>query len=251
MSLDPVKLGLELEKKVANGVYRRYYRRARPGGWYGGIASADCCGCNLRCVFCWSGQARDHPERTGKMYSAGHIFKVLSDCARNFGYTKMRITGNEPTIGRNHLFRFMELCEQDNFFFILETNGILLGYDSSYCNQLAKFRKIHVRVSLKGTNQTEFSMLTGAKPESFNLQLNALENLTNAGVSCNPAVMLSFSPKKNLSLLRAKIQNIDPSLADAIEEEYVLLYPITIERLNAARIKPLIAYDLHNVRKVA
>lgn len=242
MPFDPVRVALELEKQVSDGMYRRYYRRARPGSWYGGIATADCCGCCLKCVFCWSGVPRDKP-RECKMYAAGHIFRMLKECAEKFRYTKIRLSGNEPTIGRNHLFRILELCEENNYFFILETNGILLGHDKVYCDQLAKFGKVHVRVSLKGTTPSEFSMLTGAIPNSFNLQLKALENLLNAGVSCHPAVMLSFSSKRNYSALKTRLTNIDASLENAIEEEYVILYPVTVERLSRAEIKPLIAYQ--------
>ncbi|RLF22604.1 MAG: molybdenum cofactor biosynthesis protein MoaA, partial [Thermoprotei archaeon] len=58
---DALKLSEAIEKIVVRGVERKYYRLVRGGRWYGGIATADCCGCNLRCVFCWSGAPRDHP----------------------------------------------------------------------------------------------------------------------------------------------------------------------------------------------
>lgn len=38
---DPIKLAKEVEKVVTRGELRRYYRAARPGRWYGGIATAD------------------------------------------------------------------------------------------------------------------------------------------------------------------------------------------------------------------
>ncbi|MCS7131694.1 MAG: molybdenum cofactor biosynthesis protein MoaA, partial [Hadesarchaea archaeon] len=40
--LDPIKLADDIEKIVVRGELRKYYRVARPGRWYGGIASADC-----------------------------------------------------------------------------------------------------------------------------------------------------------------------------------------------------------------
>ncbi|MEM4889814.1 MAG: molybdenum cofactor biosynthesis protein MoaA, partial [Thermosphaera sp.] len=55
--LDPFKLTTIAEKQVTrlrNGVLERRYYRFRGGRWYGGIATGDVVGCNLRCKFCWS-----------------------------------------------------------------------------------------------------------------------------------------------------------------------------------------------------
>ena len=66
---------------------------------------------------------------------------------------------------------------------ILETNGILIGADESYARDLARFNNLYVRVSLKACNQTEFSAVTGAIPEGFQLQLQALESLARFGAN--------------------------------------------------------------------
>ncbi|MDI6819313.1 MAG: radical SAM protein [Candidatus Hodarchaeaceae archaeon] len=242
-SFCPVKLADDIEKIVAKGELRKYYRTARPGRWYGGIASADCCGCCLRCVFCWSGAPRDSSEIIGKFYTPEHILSKLDACARKFGYSQLRISGNEPTIGKEHLLKLLELVQQTDYSFILETNGILLGHDKDYAQQLSKFDKVHVRVSIKGVNEQEFSTLTGAAPEAFELQLKALGNLLDAGVSCHPAVMLSFSPREGLDELSSRLNEIDPSLSKNVEEEYVFLYPHVVERLRRAGLRPRVAYS--------
>ena len=244
---DPLDLAREIETVVTRGELRKYYRTARPGRWYGGIASADCCGCCLRCVFCWSGAPRDNPGGIGKFYSPEHIFGKLDACARKFGYKQLRVSGNEPTLGKEHLLRLLELVDQSGYLFILETNGILIGWDKSYARELSRFKCLHVRVSIKGTDEHEFSVLTGAKPEAFGLQLKALENLLNAGVSCHPAVMLSFSPKEGLQGLLKRLEAIDKSLLKQVEEEYVFLYPHVVERLRRAGIKPRVAYAPNRV----
>ncbi|MEM2123167.1 MAG: radical SAM protein [Candidatus Bathyarchaeia archaeon] len=240
MLYDPLRLAAEVEGIVAKGRLRRYYRVARPGRWYGGIATADCCGCCLRCVFCWSGAPRDNPGGIGRFYSPEEVHRGLIGCAEKHGYGQLRVSGNEPTIGREHLFRMLDLIDQTRYRFILETNGILI--DPSYARQLSKYNCVHVRVSLKGASPEEFSTLTKAKPEGFSLQLNALRNLLDAGVPCHPAAMLSFSTKKRLKALKAELHGIDPSLARELEEEYVFLYPHVAERLSREGIKPLIAY---------
>jgi len=247
MPYHPVQLAEQTERIVAQDMLRKYYRTARSGRWYGGIASADCCGCNLRCVFCWSGAPRDNPERMGEFYSPKHIFNTLTTCAKKFGYEQLRVSGNEPTIGKDHLLKLLELIDQTRYKFILETNGILIGHDANYARQFSRFKSLHVRVSIKGTSQQEFSKLTGALPETFDLQLKALENLLNAGVSCHPAVMLSFSPEENLHKLEDKLREIDSRLAEGVEEEYVFMYPHVVDRLRRAGINPRVAYEPNRV----
>jgi uncharacterized Fe-S cluster-containing radical SAM superfamily protein len=238
MWIDPVKLAEETEKVVIKGASRKYYRLARPERWYGGISSAYCCGCNLRCVFCFSGFPRDNPQSIGQFYEPKQVFKELLSCAGENGYEQLRITGNEPSLGKEHLFGVLELVEKTPFLYILESNGILIGYDEDYAKQLAKFKRVHVRISLKGTDNQEFSRLTGANPNAFDLQLKALENLTKYEVSCNPAVMISFSSSKNVERLKERLCNIDCSFDDCLEEEQVILYPPVVKRLDENGIKP-------------
>ena len=226
---DPVKLAQAMEKIVVKGILRKYYRVVRADRWYGGIATADCCGCCLRCIFCWSGAPRDRPAEIGRFYEPEQVFSKLISCAEKHGFELLRVSGNEPTIGRSHLLRLLELVDQTRFKFILETNGILIGYDPSYAHQLSKFKCLHVRVSVKGTCPEEFTMLTGAVPEAFSLQLKALENLLNAGVSCNPAVMLSFSKQENIVKLKEQLREIDSTLTNEFEEEYV--FPVSYTHL--------------------
>jgi uncharacterized Fe-S cluster-containing radical SAM superfamily protein len=96
---------------------------------------------------------------------------------------------------------------------------------------------VHVRVSLKGCNEEEFAMLTGAKPEGFKLQLKALQKLTDAGVSCHPSVMASFSPKKNLQKLAHRLKQISSNLAEELEIEELILYPHVIRRVHLHKLK--------------
>jgi len=236
---DPLRYAEQVRAVVARGNLRRYYRVARPGRWYGGIATADCCGCNLKCIFCWSGYPRDHPE-VGELRSPAEIYEKLTGCASKFGYTLLRVSGNEPTLSPDHLLELLELVDASNYRFILETNGTLI--DRSFAKRLSRFKNLHVRVSLKGTNEQEFGMLTGAKPEAFNLQLLALRHLLDERVSSHPAIMLSFSPPDGLEKLKERLREIDEGLVNQVEEEYVFLYPHVIEKLERAGISPRVAY---------
>ncbi|MEM0257680.1 MAG: radical SAM protein [Thermofilum sp.] len=231
-----------MRERVARGSARKYYR-FRGGRWYGGIATADCVGCNLRCVFCWGSHARDNFASVGVFLEPEEVYARLARIAEKRGYDLVRISGNEPTLAWQHLLRVLELFEEDGRFrFVLETNGITLGADRGKARDLSKFSCVHVRVSLKGASEEEFHLLTGARPEFYAVQLNALRNLLDYGVSCHPAVMLSFSAPDSADRLKERLTAIDPVLVREFEEEYVFLYRHVVEQLRRAGLKPRVAY---------
>ncbi len=233
---DPLELAERLLPVVTRGRKRKYYRLGRKGMWYGGIATADCLGCSLKCVFCWSNKPRDNPERIGEFYDPEEIRASLVECAKKEGYRLVRVSGNEPAIAREHLLGVIELVDRSGYRFILETNG--LHVDRGFARELSLFSSVHVRVSLKGANREEFHRLTGAKAEAFDLQLEALRNLAASGVSCHAAVMSSFSMEKSLSQLRETLEKIHPALSAGLEIEELILYPHVAKRLKAAGIHP-------------
>lgn len=248
MSLfDPITKAEEIQSIVVQDDKRKYYRVPRAGRWYGGIATADCCGCNLRCVFCWSNKPRDRPDQIGEFYSPEQVFNMITSCAARHNYRLVRISGNEPTLAKRHLLKILSLIEKTNYLFILETNGTLL--DEGFVMDLSKHRNLHVRVSLKGTNKEEFSMMTSSIPDTFEQILESLRLLIAYKIRFNIAVMLSFSPDKNIALLKEKLHAIAPTLLDDFEEEYIFLYPHVVHRLNKAGIKPLVAYTPSGVPK--
>lgn len=241
---DPRTRARGLLQVVARGNARKYYRVPRPGRWYGGIATADCCGCNFDCVFCWSNKPRDNPGSMGEFYSPEVVVKKLTACAYKHGYRLVRISGNEPTLAKQHLLDVLRLIDRTEYLFILETNGSLL--DEAYVDDLSTFRNLHVRVSLKGTTPDEFSKLTGADPDTFEHILGSLALLNIYKMRFNLAVMLSFSKDKNITELKKRLRDTIPNVLDEFEEEYVFMYPHVSQRLKAAGIRPLTAYSPHN-----
>jgi len=217
--LDPIKLTEETKKVVVPNNQRKYYR-FRKAPFYGGIATADCVGCNLRCIFCWAQNVVQNPKRFGKFYPPEIVAQKLIQIARKEKFDKVRISGNEPTIAKKHLLEVLKLIPQD-LIFILETNGILIGIDKNFAKELSKFKNLHVRVSLKGTTEKEFERLTLTNGKFFNFQLKALENLRSQGVSCHPA-LIEIAKEKREKLLE-KLKKIDPSFE--LEIEPLLPYP--------------------------
>ncbi len=244
--INPIELSKAVEEKVVRGRSRKYYR-FRGGRWYGGIATADTVGCNLSCGFCWSWRANHRIDGVGEFYTPEQVASKLVNIAYRRGYRLIRLSGGEPTLGFQHLVEVLNNLEYENLGFILETNGILIGYERGYARTLSKFKFIHVRVSIKGTNPEEFSKLTLAEPWGFDLQLKALENLLDEGVPCHPAVMLSFSAKEDIDDLKSKLEEIDRRLVEDFEEEYVFLYPHVEEILRRRKLKPIVAYRPNSI----
>ena len=243
---DPVVRHKAIEKLIVRQVgeiQERKYWRFRYGRWYGGIVTADAIGCGLFCKFCWvSDQIMFGPAEVGEFYTAERVAKILIGMARRRGLDKVRVSGAEPTIGKAHLLSLLKHFEGKGLLFILETNGILLGYDREYAQALADMPFLHVRVSLKGCNEQEFSRLTGARPEGFKLQLDALKNLLDYGVSCHPAVMASFSGKQSLMQLSERLKRISRNLAEKLEIEHVILYPNVRRKISRYNLKYYRAY---------
>ncbi len=214
---DPLTLAVKTEKLVARGDERKYYR-FRAARFYGGIATADCVGCCLRCVFCWAWNRVTDPAGAGAFYRPDEVARRIAAISKKHRFRQARLSGNEPTLARAHLLNLLRILPQD-ITFILETNGILLGHDRDFARELASFPHLHVRVSIKGCTEVEFSRLTGAVPEAFSLQLRALEHLVEAGVRCHPAVMVSFSGRRSVDSLRERLRAISPVFKDFEEEE--------------------------------
>lgn len=237
--MDALKQAQKVSALVSQGKKRKYYR-FRWAPFYGGIATADCVGCCLKCVFCWSWKVMTHPEHSGKFYNPEHVANQLIKIARKKKCALMRISGNEPTLHPEHLLGVLSAIPSE-FQFILETNGILLGHDQNYCRDLARFPNLHIRVSIKGCTPQDFQRLTGMDVNGFDLQIKALENLLVHGVHCSPAVMGCFSNPQARDQLNRLLKSIHPQFR-FFEEEELILYPAVEERLRKWNLLPLVCY---------
>jgi len=241
---DPVELAKDTEKIVTrvgpNGMERKY-EDFYATGVYGGIATGYCIGCCLRCVFCWVSWGRDFPEKFGQFYSPKEAFNQLRKAAHKYAVKKLRISGAEPTLGKDHLLGLLEHVENSEFpIFILETNGILFGVDKDYVKKISRFTKPHVRVSLKAGTPEAFTKKTGAKPEAFDIPFQAIRNLLDYNVSFHVAAM-SADPRimthEERRSLMEKLAEIDTNLLVHLEEEVMDGYEITLARLKFAGLE--------------
>ncbi len=238
---DPVELLKETEKIVIkdgpNGQERKY-ESIHVVGVYGGISTGYCIGCCFRCVFCWVSWARDFPERYGQFFTPEQVFDRLSQAAKKHRVSKLRISGAEPTLGKNHLLHLLKLVEESDYpTFVLETNGIPFGIDKDYVQKISKFTKPHVRVSLKAGTPEAFTRKTGAKSEAFEIPFKAIRNLLDYNVDFHVAAM-SADPRimtaRERENLFKKLAEIDGSLLSGLEEEVMDDYKTTLARLKLA-----------------
>jgi len=205
-------------------------------------------GCGLLCKFCWvSDKVANRPAKIGKFYTPDEIAHGLVALAKKRGFRQLRVSGGEPTIGKAHLLQLLDRLEREGCRFILETNGIPIAYDENYAEELSKYDFINVRVSLKGCNEEEFYMLTGAKPEGFKLQLKSIEKLVEAGASCHPSIVASFSPRKALEMVIKRLGSMSSELAREVEIEELILYPHVVNRIQKYGLKYHSAYKPERV----
>lgn len=230
---DPLELAQETEKIVCKNGSRKY-THFYCTGVYGGISTGYLVGCYLRCVFCWVEWSRDFPSQYGKFYTPQEVYQRLIANARKAGVNKLRISGGEPTIGREHLLGLLDLVNGTDYFFILETNGLLFGKDKRYIEALKKYRNLYVRVSLKAGEASGFQRRTGAQERFYDLPYLAIKNLKEVGIYFRVASMSDprLMPEVEREAMIQKLREI--GYTDYLEEERCDPYATSIARLKAA-----------------
>ena len=192
---DPIQRSKDIESLVMQGNTRRYYR-FRYAKFYGGIVTADAIGCNLLCAYCWNYSRNLDPGKSGEFSSPSEVAGKLLGLAKKNDCHKFRISGAEPILGRASALHLAEVIKLTDGHFIVETNGIMLGYDPSLID-LLKSLDCRVRLCVKAHQGIDFERITGAKADGFAYQLLAAEALRKARISHSIAVMKPFvDPRK-------------------------------------------------------
>ncbi len=119
--------------------------------------------------------------------------------------------------------------------FILERNGLLLGYGPGFVQKLSQFERLGVRVALKGFDEGSFEHVSGSKKKFFELPIKGLGDMIRSGINAWPAVMYEvFGPegigKISQTLKGHKIR------AEELEIEYLEPYSFVLENLERRSI---------------
>jgi uncharacterized Fe-S cluster-containing radical SAM superfamily protein len=247
---DPVELMQRTTELVCRGEARKY-TSFYATGVYGGIATGYTVGCCLRCVFCWVDASRDFPETHGEFYTPEQVAGRLLAIARRKRVPRLRISGGEPALCKQHLLAVLARIEPTGYGFILETNGIPIAVDEEYAADgsterspedsrrrlaevLARYTCAHVRVSLKAGTAEGFEARTGAQGEFWELSFVAVERLLAAGADFHVAAMTDprLMPEAERAALVARLRRT--GYTGWLEEEQCDAYRNTVRRLRAA-----------------
>jgi len=231
---DPIQLAKMTEMIVCRGSSRKYTAFYKVGV-YGGISTGYTVGCCLRCIYCWVEWSRDFPESHGKFFTPQQVFQNLLLKAKKKRVSKLRISGGEPTICKDHLLQVLEFVRSTDYLFMLETNGILLGHDQNYAKELDRFsRNLHVRVSLKAGTAEGFQRRTGAVGKFYELPYLAVRNLAQTNLEFHVACMSDprVMPKEERVAMLQKLKEV--GYRGYLEEEYCDPYPTSVVRLEKA-----------------
>ncbi len=232
LPFNPIERAKEVEEVVMQGLKRKYHRfRAAP--YYGGIATADAVGCCFLCAYCWSYFRIIEPQKHGRFYSPQRVAESLFKIAKAKGFKYVRITGCEPILGEHSLEHLAEVirmvqAENKDLTFILETNGLLLGYYPDFIERLA-IPRLSIRVALKGWDPASFQEITGAQKDYFAYPIIGIKKMLEKGLDAWPAVMFDVFGKEGVRSLKTQMQK--QGLKCRIETEVLERYPYVMDNI--------------------
>jgi uncharacterized Fe-S cluster-containing radical SAM superfamily protein len=206
LPFDPIRRSLYIEKIAMRRYSRRYYR-FRYAKFYGGIATADAVGCNLLCAYCWNYSRNLAPSKAGAFYSPEEVASRLRAIAEKRCCDRYRISGAEPILGVASVNHLVDLIRRLDGSFILETNGLMLGYDSSLINAISPL-PVHVRLCIKAHSGFDFEKITGARADYLSYQIKAAENLRDARIDHSIAVISPFVDPSRLPLSVDEVEDL-------------------------------------------
>jgi uncharacterized Fe-S cluster-containing radical SAM superfamily protein len=229
---DALQKSQETERLVMRG-QKRLYHKFRAAPYYGGIATADAIGCSFLCAYCWNYGRNEDPSRFGRFFSAGEVADKLLAIARQHAFHLFRVTGSEPILGVasfEHLLRIIEmiLTADPGANFILETNGLILGYQEDFSRRL-RLGRLSVRVAIKGANEISFEKISGSRKEFFPYPFLALVHLAKQNVRAWPALMGDLFTEAEVNELRQTL--CDYNIRSDLELESLEGYPFVLENM--------------------
>ncbi|NWG14799.1 MAG: radical SAM protein [Acidobacteria bacterium] len=186
LPFDAIRRSEEVEALVMDGNRRLYYR-FRSSGHYGGVVTADSVGCNLLCAYCWNYRRNLNPVQ-GDLCSPAEVVSKLGREATRKGIRNFRISGAEPILGKQSARHPAEVLLAFPGRFIVETNGIMLGYNPDLLDLLLPHSP-YIRLTIKGDSPERFQEITGADGAAFHYQTNAARELRRRGGAYGIAAM--------------------------------------------------------------
>jgi len=238
LPFDPLQRSKEAESIVMRGD-KRLYHRFRPAPYYGGIATADAVGCSFLCAYCWNYFRNLNPTRFKNFYSPHSVASRLLSIARKKSFHLFRISGAEPILWEKSFEHLVEVIKiifegSPQPRFILETNGLFLGYRIDLTEKL-RFKNLHIRVCLKGIDEDSFELITGAKREFFEYPLRAIKALEDKGVRAWPALMRDLFSTEQIGQIKNLLDEF--KIKAELELEGLEAYPFVVENMKKRKVQ--------------
>lgn len=173
------------------------------------------------------------------------VFEGLNYITKHCFTNHYRISGGEPTLHFEHLLEILRLFKEkrnkggNNFYFILETNGIRLGQDPRKVLKLKEFNEfLHVRISFKTPTEERYQKITRPRGGGnyHKDPYYALKNCMEQGISVHPVLMRELIGPNDLSVYVENLKNYttdgEPpnSILKKIEFERLFLYNYILHR---------------------
>jgi len=204
----------------------------------------DLSGCNLSCLFCWSPASR--PDETGDSVTKmtpQQIIKGTTTNLRDKSKAFIRFTGGEPTLQWPAITEVLELLVQitpPRLPILFQTNGIEIGKGNIDLNFLVSEPSQYYlfEVSFKGTNEEEFSLLTGKSSELYEFQLTAYDKLTELSqLHKNIQVVAVLGVYHSATLRPSRFAFVNPDTDEILFEDTTNWNPHFASIWNSAALK--------------
>ena len=132
--------------------------------------------CDLGCPVCFASSGKSAPPDPTHEDLAFLFDRVLQAS----GQCNIQLSGGEPTV-RDDLPDIIRLAKSKGFPFVqLNSNGLRIGREPGYAQQLAEAGLSSVFLQFDGTEDDIYTALRG-RP-LFDLKLDAIDNLSEAGI---------------------------------------------------------------------
>lgn len=140
--------------------------------------------CNLECMHCYN--------RSGRKYSADTLkpsdwIRIARDIVAGGGVFQVVVSGGEPLILKEDLFRIMDVFAEDQTRFVFITNGFLLN--EKILRRLGHYKYAWMQVSIDGLTPDVHDGFRGRKG-SWHRAVAASIAISNAGIPLKIACSL-------------------------------------------------------------
>ena len=143
--------------------------------------------CNLECKHCYNRSGEKHG---GRFLRAVEWLGIAQDIVNNGGVFQVVVSGGEPLLLKNNLYRIMDIFHADSSRFVFITNGYLL--DKERVNILKRYNYAWLQVSIDGVDADTHDNFR-QKKGSWERALAAAILVSNEGIPMKVASSLQQS----------------------------------------------------------